>query len=588
MFSAGFTTSPVFPSTPGAFQVKSNGKEDAVIVCMDPTGSRMVFSTFFGGKGDDIIYNIKLGKDGRIVFLGRTWSPDLPTTPGAWDRIFNNNGNPSIFEDCFVGGLDGSGKKLLFSSYFGGGSGDSAGALALEPGGTILVAGGTYSLDFPTTSNAWSQTYLGGAEDGFLARFDAKVSRLEYSSYLGGKKLDFVYSVGLGVKGVIYLCGITSSPGFPVTTGALCTSYQGGYYDAFLTRFDPKTMKIFSSTFLGGNGADRVFGQICFGSNGSVFVGGYTASRDFPTTPGAWDRTYNGGSGHIYDAFVARLDPSLKALIFSTYLGAPGLDRCYGLAVDAQGRPLLVGHTYSPDFPTTPCAWDRKLRTTGSTWGRSDGFVAYFDSMGRKLLYSTLLGGKKGYDFPISVTFDGKGRAVVVGSTCAPDFPTTPGAWNRTAASKLQPYQTGDLARVGFLTCLPLREEGVKRIGEGTESCQGMPALYVQSEPKAGNGAFGLECWKAPPSSYGALLLGVRALGKGVKVLGFDLWVDPLPVFVALPLVSDKEGKAAVKMPLSSQSYGAFFVAQAIWFNPSSCPGKGMFSATDALEVHVH
>lgn len=281
------------------------------------------------------------------------------------------------------------------------------------------------------------------------------------------------------------------------------------------------------------------------------------------------------------------MDPFLRTLIFSTYLGGAWVDCCYGMVLDLRGRPTLVGDTGSPDFPTTPGAWDRKVRTTGPQEGRLDGFVARFDSMGRRLLYSTLLGGKKGDDRPSSIALDPNGRVVLGGWTAAPDFPTTPGAWNRTAGAKLPPYSYPNWSVVSFLASLRTEKVGVTRVGDGTPSCLGDPALYVQSDPLAGSKAFGLECWKAPPSSFGALLLGVRAFAKGIPVLGVTLWVDPVPSFVALPLVSGKEGKAVVKLPLPQGSRGGIFTAQALWANTASCGGLGTFSASDALEIRI-
>jgi hypothetical protein len=89
-----------------------------------------------------------------------------------------------------------------------------------------------------------------------------------------------------------------------------------------------------------------------------VTIGGYTGSPNYPTTPGAWDTTYNGGPG---DAFVTRLDPSqpsAQQLLYSTFIGTPGDDGLHGFSVDAYGVVTISGATNSPTWPTTPGAWN--------------------------------------------------------------------------------------------------------------------------------------------------------------------------------------------------------------------------------------
>src|SRR2546422_613382 len=92
-------------------------------------------------------------------------------------------------------------------------------------------------------------------------------------------------------------------------------------------------------------------------------------SADFPTTPGAFDRTFN-GSFSVYDGAVVRLDPAGSTLMYSTFLGGTGSDIPYGLALDSGGNASITGTTGSPDFPTTPDALDRTLN------GSLDAFLA--------------------------------------------------------------------------------------------------------------------------------------------------------------------------------------------------------------------
>lgn len=170
------------------------------------------------------------------------------------------------------------------------------------------------------------------------------------------------------------------------------------------------------STFLGGSGTDRAL-AVAVDDDGFVYVGGLTASADFPATAGG----YAGGSE---DAFVAKLTPDGGTLIWATFLGGSGLDRVIGIDVDADGFVYVTGETTSLNFPATAGAFD----TTNAGY---DAFAAKLDPSSGALIYSTLLGGSK-EDVGRSVRVDAAGRATVVGWTKSGNFPTTVGAFQTT------------------------------------------------------------------------------------------------------------------------------------------------------------
>ena len=191
-----------------------------------------------------------------------------------------------------------------------------------------------------------------------MTKLEAGGAALGYSTFLGGSGgIDGGNEIALDGAGNAYLPGITQSADFPTTAGAFDTTFNGGIFDAFVTKLNASGAALGYSTFLGGSGADRGYGVALDGA-GNAYLTGYTESTDFPTTAGAFDTTYNGGG----DAFVTKLDATGAALGYSTFLGGSGVDLGYGVALDGAGSAYLTGFTNSANFPTTAGAFDTTLQ----------------------------------------------------------------------------------------------------------------------------------------------------------------------------------------------------------------------------------
>jgi hypothetical protein len=195
-----------------------------------------------------------------------------------------------------------------------------------------------------------------------------------------------------------------------------------GSYDPQLTLvIDPALSTLSASTYLGGTGNDRSF-CLALDNSGHVYVAGYTLSStaDFPTTDGAYDRTYHGE----YDLFVSRFSSDLKTLEASTYLGGAGTDYLYSMALDSAGHVYLAGATSSRDFPIIPGAFQGTY-----LGGEYDAFVAKLSSDLSSLLASTFLGGSEN-DYAASLILDSSFNIYLTGTTSSADFPVTPGAYS--------------------------------------------------------------------------------------------------------------------------------------------------------------
>ncbi|MDP2659855.1 MAG: SBBP repeat-containing protein, partial [Dehalococcoidia bacterium] len=288
----------------------------------------------------------------------------------------------------------------------------------MDGNGAAYVTGMTDSANFPTTPGAYDSSYNEGSYDAFVAKLNPAGSALAYATFLGGSDYDQATGIAVDGSGATYVASTTYSANFPTTSGAYDTSFNGRP-GAFVAKLNPAGSALVYATFVGGSGGDFVQGIAVDGSGAAYFTG-FTASADFPTTPGAYDTSFNGG---FRDAFVSKLNPAGAALAYSTFLGGSLMDETYAIAVDASGATYVTGFLASADFPTTPGAYDTSF---GGTY---DAFVVKLNPAGSALAYSTYLGGT-GFDVGLGIAVDGSGGAYVTGYTYDNNFPTTPGAYD--------------------------------------------------------------------------------------------------------------------------------------------------------------
>jgi hypothetical protein len=388
------------------FTVASYDKTRELII--DP----LLASTYIGGSAADYISSVTIDSEGNIYVAGGTLSSNFPTTTGAYDTLFNNR------YDAFVLKLNSDLTKILASTYLGGASDDYGYPIIIDSDGNIYVAGTTRSSNFPATAGAYN-TSLGGYVDTFVSKLNGDLTKLLASTYLGGAYYDYGNSLVIDTDKNIYVGGYTDSSDFPTTPSAYDTAYKNSYA-IFLSKLNNDLTSLRASTYLGGTSDDRGY-SIAIDRWGNICVTGKTSSSDFPTTARVYNNTYNGFGG---DAFVSKLNGALTRLLSSTYLGGSSGDEGTSLAVDFRGNVYVTGKTVSPDFPTTPNAYN-----TSFNGGRSDIFVSMFDWSLTNLITSTYLGGSA-EDKGNSIALDPEGNVYVTGGTSSSDFPTTPGAYD--------------------------------------------------------------------------------------------------------------------------------------------------------------
>jgi hypothetical protein len=384
--------------------------------------SDLVYSTFLGGSdNNDSGDAIAIDEAGNAYVMGVTYSSDFPATPGAFDTSYN--GSVDLSSDVFVAKLNTIGAGgLVYATFLGGGSNDVGFGIAVDNAGDSYVVGYTQSSNFPTTPGAFDTTYNYGFYDAFVAKLNVTGTGLVYSTFLGGSDSDLGNDIAVDEAGNAYVVGSTQSSDFPVTAGAFDTSYNGGQ-DVFLAKLNASGAGSIYATFLGGSSSECSTGRcgIAIDSGGNVYTTGETASNDFPTTQGAFDRSYNGSVG---DVFVAKLNANGTNLVYATFVGGSNWDTGSDIAVDGAGSAYVVGYTQSSDFPTTLTAFDR-------SYNGYDAFAVKLNSSGTGLVYATFLGGTSAdCRLRCAIAIDAAGSAYMVGETQSSNFPVTPGAFD--------------------------------------------------------------------------------------------------------------------------------------------------------------
>jgi len=254
--------------------------------------------------------------------------------------------------------------------------------------------------------------------EAFAFRLDGAGSALAYSTYLGGNANDAGNGIAVDGAGNAYIAGDTLSTNIQ-TLGARQPA-AGGSGDAFLAKLTPAGA-LALMTYHGGARQDYATG-IAVDSAGRAHLTGYTASSDFPVTPGAFRTTLSPSSPFqsAPDAFITRFNAGGNSLEYSTYLGGAGNDHGTAIALDSAGAAYVAGRTDSANFPTASPA---QAAFSGGFFD-PDAFVSKLNVAGSALEYSTYLGGEA-FDEARGIAVDSSGSAHVVGSTDSRTFPVT-------------------------------------------------------------------------------------------------------------------------------------------------------------------
>lgn len=313
---------------------------------------------------------------------------------------------------------------LAWATFMGGSEQDVVREALLGADETVVAVGWTESPNYPTTPDALDSE-LGGNIDGLVTRVAADGSQLLSSSFLGGVWFDDIRAGELRSDGRVVVAGWTSSPEFPVTTGAFLETKKG-VVDVFVTVLNPEANAIEASTFLGGAVSHQGTvvatepRAIALRPDGGVVVAGKTSAIDFPITPGAVEAEF---PTEDQAAFVTRLSPDLGHLEYSTFLGGSGQVSVLSVAVSSDGEATVVGQG-DKDFPITPGTFGTIVNPLTSV-----AFIARLSEDGSRYVYTTVLNGFEGKTSLHDVVDAGGGEIVACGPVGTPDLPVSPDAF---------------------------------------------------------------------------------------------------------------------------------------------------------------
>ena len=434
-YVTGLTTSLDFPTKPDGARFGRGGGSDVFVTKFNAAGSQLLYSTYLGGSSNENYYDdlelpgvtyggIAIDVLGQAYVTGSTRSSDFPTTGNAYQQTLKGQ------SDTFVTKLSGFGNALPYSTYLGqngANAADGGQGIAVDGSLQAYVTGHDYSGGLPV--NGFSNHSSG--VDGYVVKLNSTGSGIVYSTYLGGDHNNLGWSIALDNNQNAFISGETSSINFPTTPGAFDTTCGtdglcnptplGRIADFFVTKVDTKVTGAASlkySTYLGGSGEERVTynGSIAVNSTGEfVYVTGLTASTnpvDYPIKNAA--QAIPSG---VADAFITKFDISLPLklpsdqLVYSTYLGGPGVEIGTGIAADVEGNAYVSGAS-GGTFPSTQ----------GQPGCTDPGaFAAKFGPDGQQKFALCLSG--LGQDTGLDIAIDPAGCAYLTGFTESSNYP---------------------------------------------------------------------------------------------------------------------------------------------------------------------
>ncbi|MBS1903386.1 MAG: hypothetical protein JSS75_06775 [Bacteroidetes bacterium] len=409
IYFCGFTQSNTNIASSGAYQTTRGGGYDAYLAKFDPNGNEL-WSTYYGGSGDDYAGGVALDSNGDVLLFGQTSSATGIATSGVYQQTMA--GAP----DAFLVRFDSTGTRQ-WGTYYGGPAPELVNGLrsiCVDHAGRIFITGTTNSSSGIASPTAYQQNLSGAGYDVFVAYFHSTGS-IGWSTYYGGPGEDVGLAIAADANRNVYVGGYTSTngSGFVTSSGAQSV-YGGGSHDAFLTKFNATTGSLLWSTYLGG-ASDEGLGGVFVDRDSSIYICGNTASNSNIATAGSYQPNFNAG----IDGYIAHYSPACKRL-WSTYYGGSTADFVQEVFLDSA-RFYVAGRSSSTDGIAVGTTYQ------SANAGLFDAFLSRFTRAGTPI-WTTYYGGQY-TDYGYGCVIDKLENPVMAGSTLSPSGIATTGAF---------------------------------------------------------------------------------------------------------------------------------------------------------------
>ena len=578
------TLSHVSFSIARAFQIIKGGYAQTgytnFVLKLDPTGTKVIYSTYLGlttvEPTNGGANGIAVDAAGDAYITADTQSPDYPTTANAYSRRCGADGACNAKPVTFRGYTTAGSSILESPQIYPGSVGFPVSGPNIQPGTTVIgfIGAGEFFLSKPATGTGSWQLFntVGPSVVAIVSELDPYGSNLVYSTFLDGSNYEsHGAAIAVGSGGTVYVAGDTTDFDFPTTAGAF--QHQCGQ-DGFCGAAETDgASSAGSTTYASANGVFTSYdvGWEIAGTNippltkVASLVNANTVVLSQPATGTGTGLTFAKARSARYNVFVARLNTTASgqaSLVYSTYLGGNGDSIFNGdvpdsAAADAAGNVYVTGQTVSSDFPTTPGGYQPSVVPGGARHvflTRVNTNVNTAASAPSSLVYSTYLEGRN-TETANAVVTNGSGDAWVGGWTDSPDFPTTPGAYQRAPAPCGPPNCSGS-SMAGFVTELNTGGSGSASLVfstmlSGTDTSPQVTALALDHASPPDVTAVGLSGWNGgfpqvnpisggSPASFvaelngsGSSLLYSTYVGSGMGAGSVVLDSAGNPVFLA-------------------------------------------------------
>jgi len=470
-YAAGSIFGIGYPTTPGAYQTTWAGGSgaglpgtDISITKYNTTGTQRIYSTYLGGRSDELPHSLIVNTNDELFVFGTTSSDNFPVTTGAFQTAYRGGPDPGPFNglgvhyifgsDIIISRFSADGTQLLASTYVGGTDNDGLntsqpgnflrynyadevrGEIDIDRQDNIYLATCTKSQNFPVTSGVF-QDFPGGGLDGIIIKMNNNLSTMVWCSYFGGEDDDAIYSLSFDKQDDLFVCGGTRSQlTFPASpSGVLQSQFNGGSSDGFVGVVDKTGITVKRSTYWGSSNYDQIYFVENDKADNVYVVGQTEATGNFFIQNAAYSNPNSG-------LFITKMTHELDSVIWSTTLGngngRPNIsptaflvDLCSkvyltGWGANVGGTTVLT----TQNLPVTPDAYSL-------TTDDNDIYMAVLNDDASTLFYATYFGSPSARDHVDGGTSRYSKKGILYQSVCAgcggfSDFPTTTGAVSRT------------------------------------------------------------------------------------------------------------------------------------------------------------